>query len=108
MSATLGNVGDLQKFLKAEHYTNDFRPVSVVPWLVLAWVLLYVLLLCACSELFWAFMNHSSFQVQLNEYVKLEDSIYEVDLKEEQCLKFSRLLNYKVCFSISGLYWPSC
>ncbi|XP_076835538.1 helicase POLQ-like isoform X2 [Brachyhypopomus gauderio] len=59
MSATLGNVGDLQKFLKAENYTNDFRPV------------------------------------QLREYVKLRDGIYEIYPKEEDCLKFSRLLTFK-------------
>lgn len=35
-------------------------------------------------------------QVQLQEYVKLEDSIYEVDPKEENCFRFSRLLNFKV------------
>ncbi|XP_076140719.1 helicase POLQ-like isoform X3 [Alosa pseudoharengus] len=67
MSATLGNVGDLQKFLKAENYSNDFRPV------------------------------------QLKEYVKLKDSIYEVDSKEEQCLKFSRLLNYKYSNSLKKM-----
>lgn len=53
-------------------------------------------------------MNNFSFQVELKEYVKLKDSIYEVDSKEEQCLRFSRLLNYKVRFSIFGLCWPSC
>ncbi|KAL0965703.1 hypothetical protein UPYG_G00284640 [Umbra pygmaea] len=59
MSATLGNVQDIQKFLRAENYSNDFRPI------------------------------------ELKEYVKLKDSIYEVDTKEEECFKFSRLLNFK-------------
>uniref|UniRef100_A0A8C1Q3P4 Helicase, POLQ like n=1 Tax=Cyprinus carpio TaxID=7962 RepID=A0A8C1Q3P4_CYPCA len=59
MSATLGNVGDLQTFLKAENYTNDFRPV------------------------------------ELKEYVKIKDSIYEVDPREETCFNFSRLLDFK-------------
>ncbi|KAG7231891.1 hypothetical protein INR49_010123 [Caranx melampygus] len=59
MSATLGNIRDLQTFLQADNYTNDFRPV------------------------------------QLKEFVKLNDTIYEVDPKEEDCFRFSRLLNYK-------------
>lgn len=36
------------------------------------------------------------FQVELKEYVKLKDSIYEVDPKEEECFRFSRVLNFKV------------
>ncbi|XP_044029517.1 helicase POLQ-like isoform X2 [Siniperca chuatsi] len=59
MSATLGNIKDLQTFLRAENYTNDFRPV------------------------------------QLKEYVKLKDTIYEVDPKEEECFRLSRPLNFK-------------
>uniref|UniRef100_A0AAX7W2V0 Helicase, POLQ like n=1 Tax=Astatotilapia calliptera TaxID=8154 RepID=A0AAX7W2V0_ASTCA len=59
MSATLGNIKDLQMFLRAENYTNNFRPV------------------------------------QLKEFVKLHDTIYEVDPKEENCFRFSRLLNFK-------------
>lgn len=44
-------------------------------------------------------------QVQLKEYVKLRDSIYEVDPKEEHCFRFSRVLTFKVggdgvCFCI--------
>ncbi|XP_053266979.1 helicase POLQ-like [Pleuronectes platessa] len=67
MSATLGNIRDLQTFLKAENYTNDFRPV------------------------------------QLKEYVKLNDTIYEVDPKEEDCFRFSRLLNYKYSSSMQKM-----
>uniref|UniRef100_G3N8A4 Helicase, POLQ like n=1 Tax=Gasterosteus aculeatus aculeatus TaxID=481459 RepID=G3N8A4_GASAC len=64
MSATLGNIKDLQTFLRAENYTSDFRPV------------------------------------QLKEYVKLTDTIYEVDPTEEECFKFSRLLNFKYSSSM--------
>uniref|UniRef100_A0AAY4BQV8 Helicase C-terminal domain-containing protein n=1 Tax=Denticeps clupeoides TaxID=299321 RepID=A0AAY4BQV8_9TELE len=67
MSATLNNIGDLQIFLKADNYTNDFRPV------------------------------------QLKEYVKLKDTIYEVDPKEEECFKFSRLLNFKYSGSLQKM-----
>ncbi|MGH0180227.1 UNVERIFIED_CONTAM: hypothetical protein FKN15_007047 [Acipenser sinensis] len=35
-------------------------------------------------------------EVQLKEYVKLSDCIYEVDCKEEDCFKFSRPLSFKV------------
>ncbi|KAM3599557.1 uncharacterized protein V6R79_007887 [Siganus canaliculatus] len=59
MSATLGNIGDLQTFLRAQNYTNDFRPV------------------------------------QLREFVKLRDSIYEVDPREDQGFRFFRLLSFK-------------
>ncbi|XP_075461691.1 helicase POLQ-like [Ascaphus truei] len=59
MSATLNNVGDLQQFLKAEYYTNNFRPV------------------------------------ELKEFVKIRDRIYEVDRKAEDGFTFSRLLSYK-------------
>ncbi|XP_028456719.1 helicase POLQ-like isoform X3 [Perca flavescens] len=67
MSATLGNIRDLQTFLKAENYTNDFRPV------------------------------------QLKEYVKLNDTIYEVDPKEEDCFRFSRPLNFKYSSSMQKM-----
>ncbi|KAM5194262.1 helicase POLQ-like isoform 2-T2 [Mantella aurantiaca] len=59
MSATLNNVDELQQFLKAEYYTDTFRPV------------------------------------ELKEYVKLKDCIYEVDNKAENNLTLSRPLNYK-------------
>ncbi|TRY60899.1 hypothetical protein DNTS_035160, partial [Danionella cerebrum] len=59
MSATLGNIKDLQDFLRAENYTDNFRPV------------------------------------ELKEYVKIKDSIYEVDPREEACFRFSRLLLFK-------------
>ncbi|XP_068089621.1 helicase POLQ-like isoform X2 [Hyperolius riggenbachi] len=59
MSATLNNVDELQQFLKAEYYTDNFRPV------------------------------------ELKEYVKLRDCIYEVDNKAENNLTLSRPLNYK-------------
>uniref|UniRef100_A0A8D0HDA6 Helicase, POLQ like n=1 Tax=Sphenodon punctatus TaxID=8508 RepID=A0A8D0HDA6_SPHPU len=59
MSATLNNVGDLKKFLQAEYYTNNFRPV------------------------------------ELKEYVKIRDSIYEVDSKADSGFTYSRLLDLK-------------
>ncbi|XP_062431099.1 helicase POLQ-like isoform X2 [Rhea pennata] len=59
MSATLNNVGDLQKFLQADYYTNNFRPV------------------------------------ELKEYIKIRDTIYEVDSKAENGFTFSRLLSFK-------------
>lgn len=37
-----------------------------------------------------------NFQVQLKEYVKVSDTICEVDPKEENGFKFSRRLNFKV------------
>lgn len=64
MSATLSNVEDLQKFLKAEYYTSNFRPV------------------------------------ELKEYIKIQDSIYEVDSKAENGFTFSRLLDFKYSSSL--------
>ncbi|KAM6220941.1 helicase POLQ-like [Rhynchocyon petersi] len=59
MSATLNNVEDLQKFLQAEYYSSQFRPV------------------------------------ELKEYLKINDELYEVNSKAEDGITFSRLLNYK-------------
>ncbi|XP_069834288.1 helicase POLQ-like isoform X2 [Dendropsophus ebraccatus] len=59
MSATLNNVDELQRFLKADYYTDNFRPV------------------------------------ELKEYVKLKDSIYEVDNRAENNFTLSRVLNFK-------------
>uniref|UniRef100_A0A8C9S5C1 Helicase, POLQ like n=1 Tax=Scleropages formosus TaxID=113540 RepID=A0A8C9S5C1_SCLFO len=64
MSATLSNVEDLQRFLKADNYTSDFRPVQLV------------------------------------EYVKLKDTIYEVHPQEDDCFQFSRVLNFKYSSSM--------
>ncbi|MED6248302.1 hypothetical protein ATANTOWER_031191 [Ataeniobius toweri] len=41
--------------------------------------------------------------VQLKEYVKLNDTIYEVDPKEENCFRFSRMLNFKYSSSMQKL-----
>ena len=59
MSATLNNVEDLQKFLQAEYYTSQLRPV------------------------------------ELKEYLKINDTVYEVDSRAENGMTFSRLLNHK-------------
>ncbi|KAM8854125.1 helicase POLQ-like isoform 2-T2 [Synchiropus picturatus] len=67
MSATLGNIRDLQAFLKAENYTSDFRPV------------------------------------ELKEFVKLGDSIYEVDAQAEECFRFCRLLRLKYSSSMQKM-----
>ncbi|XP_068609093.1 helicase POLQ-like [Brachionichthys hirsutus] len=67
MSATLGNIQDLQTFLKADNYSDNFRPV------------------------------------QLKEYVKLSDTIYEVDPKEEESFRFSRHLNFKYSSSMQKM-----
>uniref|UniRef100_A0A3P9HEG6 Helicase POLQ-like n=1 Tax=Oryzias latipes TaxID=8090 RepID=A0A3P9HEG6_ORYLA len=64
MSATLGNIQDLQAFLRAELYSSDFRPV------------------------------------QLKEFVKVNDSIYEVDPTQESGFRFSRLLPFKYSSSM--------
>ncbi|XP_029940073.1 helicase POLQ-like [Salarias fasciatus] len=64
MSATLGNIGDLQVFLRAEHFSSDFRPV------------------------------------ELKEFVKLGDSVYQVDPTEESGLSFSRQLSFKYSSSM--------
>lgn len=47
-----------------------------------------------------AVVNLFSLQIQLKEYVKLHDTIYEVDPKEEECFKFSRPLNFKVSLKL--------
>ncbi|XP_051794475.1 helicase POLQ-like [Acanthochromis polyacanthus] len=67
MSATLGNIRDLQTFLRAENYSSDFRPV------------------------------------ELKEFVKVNDTIYEVDPKEENCFRFSRLLSFKYSSSMQKM-----
>ncbi|XP_054613048.1 helicase POLQ-like isoform X3 [Dunckerocampus dactyliophorus] len=59
MSATLGNISELQTFLNAENYNDDFRPV------------------------------------QLREYVKVGDGIYEVDPKEDDGFRLCRRVAVK-------------
>ncbi|XP_041473408.1 helicase POLQ-like [Lytechinus variegatus] len=62
MSATLSNISDLSAFLKAEVYTNNFRPV------------------------------------ELNEYIKLEDNIFEVNpgsnLPEDEKFTHARTITF--------------
>ena len=65
MSATLNNIGDLCKFMNAEVYTNNFRPV------------------------------------QLREFLKIEDVIYEVDssaLCPDDRIKHSRVALFPVSY----------
>lgn len=100
MSATLGNIRDLQAFLRAENYTNDFRPVSESSEKP---VVMFVINVAGHSSQSATVLKVFSGQVQLREYVKLQDTIYEVDPKEEECFRFSRVLNFKVGWTFTHL-----
>ena len=61
MSATLANIDDLLKYLDAQFYEERFRPVIRI--LIVDHVL------------------HRSSQVELEEYVKINDTVYKIDRK---------------------------
>lgn len=83
MSATLANIDDLLKFLDAQFYEERFRPVENTTHLNLIFSILI------------------SMQVELEEYVKVNDTVYKIDRNNHDQLIEHRQLDFKVCFKDS-------
>uniref|UniRef100_S4RI36 Helicase, POLQ like n=1 Tax=Petromyzon marinus TaxID=7757 RepID=S4RI36_PETMA len=84
MSATLSNINDLQKFLNAELYTNDFRPVELREYIKLGDSIYGVNNKALCPEEQFDFIRLLSYKMDPDHIVALVTEV----IPAHSCLVF--------------------
>jgi len=92
MSATLGNITELQKFLKAEVYTNNFRPVELKEYVKLDDVVYHVNSKNLCEEDLFKPVRKLKYSTSFHSSIKSQDPDHVVPLVLEVIPQYSCLV----------------